>query len=354
MAAFATATSPRTEYAVVRALSTSDALHRRAPTTEATAPYAASERAMASETVPTNAATSADHGRGWRFARGGWSVLLAVLDQHGVRVKRTVGAERALEDDADAGSEQRGGAASMDDGHPGRSVGDDEVDAVTALVNRARDNLAAETKTLARRGMLLQQLGRRHVVDEVAREPARSDPRQAPGDQDEQDNDPRAHTSDSIAGFGDPSRQRAGPVPPRARPRCDAAQMTMRTARGAPSASASYSRHAEASRTTPSRIASGSRTNGRRIRSENFPSTDVMGPGTTVTPCRVAACANDVASPTGIRTHRHSPPSGGSHVHPGSHSPSSPSSMAFRSRTVSRRRSRMTSRSSIRWSATIW
>src|ERR671919_2118744 len=208
MAAFATATSPRTEYAVVRALSTSDALHRRAPTTEATAPYAASERAMASETVPTNAATSADHGRGWRFARGGWSVLLAVLDQHGVRVKRTVGAERALQDDADAGSEQRGGAASMDDGHPGRSVGDDEVDAVTVLVNRARDDLAAETKPLARGRPLLQQLGRCHVVDEVARERARSDPRQAPGDQDEQDNDPSAHASDSIAGFADPSRQR--------------------------------------------------------------------------------------------------------------------------------------------------
>src|ERR671924_173653 len=284
MAPFATATSASTEYAVVRALSTSDALRRRAPTTEATAPYAASERAMASETVPTNAATSADQGRGRSLARGRRPVLLAVLDQHRVGVKRTVVAERALEDDADAGSKQRGGATFVDDGHPGRSVGDDEVDAVTVLVNRARDNLAAETKPLARGWPLLQQLGRCHVVDEIARERPRSDPRQAPGDQDEQDNDPRAHASDSIAGFRDPSRQRAGTRAPRARPRCDAAQTTMRTARGGPSASASSSRHAEASRSTPSRIASGSRTNGSRIRSENFPSTDVIGPGTTVTP----------------------------------------------------------------------
>src|ERR671923_177299 len=242
MAPFATATSASTEYAVVRALSTSDALRRRAPTTEATAPYAASERAMASETVPTNAATSADQGRGRSLARGRRPVLLAVLDQHRVGVKRTVVAERALEDDADAGSKQRGGATFMDDGHPGRSVGDDEVDAVTVLVNRARDNLAAETKPLARGWPLLQQLGRCHVVDEIARERPRSDPRQAPGDQDEQDNDPRAHASDSIAGFRDPSRQRAGTRAPRARPGCDAAQTTMRTARGAPSASRDRSR----------------------------------------------------------------------------------------------------------------
>src|SRR5918994_566671 len=214
MAPFATATSASTEYAVVRALSTSDELRRRAPTTEATAPYAASERAMASETVPTNAATSADQGRGRSLARGRRPVLLAVLDQHRVGVKRAVVTERPLQDDTDPRSEQRGSSGSMDDGHPGRSVGDDEVDAVTVLVNRARDNQAAETKTLARGRPLLQQLGRCHVVDEVARERARSDPRQAPGDQDEQDNDPRAHASDSIAGFGDPSRQRAGPVPP--------------------------------------------------------------------------------------------------------------------------------------------
>ena len=71
----------------MRALSSIDAFRRRTPTMAMAPPYSASANAIASETVPTNAATSADLRGGRRLAGRRRPVLLAVLHEHRVEWK---------------------------------------------------------------------------------------------------------------------------------------------------------------------------------------------------------------------------------------------------------------------------
>src|SRR5262245_15697894 len=150
MAALATATTPSNEYAVVRALSTSTAWPRRAPTTEAATPYTDRISPSRRAKVPRRSTSAAtlDVSGVRRLARSGRAVFVAVLDQDGVGVERAVLPVEALHHHALAVPEQRWHAGRVHHRHAGGAVGDDEPHLRPRPLHRSRHHQATQPHPL--------------------------------------------------------------------------------------------------------------------------------------------------------------------------------------------------------------